>query len=63
MIIHYNCTRLFLVALVVADLPSLSPFIIILVYICPVEELLNVQCVLYSFTLDGDILSHFLESS
>ena len=25
MIIHYNCIRLFLVALVVADLPSLSP--------------------------------------
>ena len=27
MIIHYNCTRQFLVALVFADLPSLSPFI------------------------------------
>ena len=25
MIIHYNCTRQFLVALVFADLPSLSP--------------------------------------
>ena len=31
MIIHYNCTRKFLVALVFADLPSLSPFISILV--------------------------------
>ena len=27
MIIHYNCTRQFLVALVFADLPSLSSFI------------------------------------
>ena len=26
-VIHYNCTRLFLVAFVFADLPSLSPFI------------------------------------
>ena len=33
MIIHYNCTRQFLVALVFGDLPSLSPFIFILVYI------------------------------
>ena len=31
MIIHYNCTRQFLVALVFADLPSLSPFISIVV--------------------------------
>ena len=31
MIIHYNCTRQFLVAIVFADLPSLSRFLLVVV--------------------------------
>ena len=38
MIIHYNCTRQFLVALVVANynLPSLFPFISIFTLVCTI---------------------------
>ena len=42
MIIHCNCTRQFLVALIFADLPSLSPFIDFI--LVPLIFLLVVEC-------------------